>query len=200
MSSEMTKSLAIAGGVIGIIFLTVISTLMVQRIEAAPVATAPAVITAPVPAATVAAPVNTATVSVVPVVAAPQIVNVQPHYVAEIMPFRSCHDEWETVYSQPYDNNPAAGAVFGGAAGALAGNLLSHGHCRIPGTIAGAVIGAIGGSAVQSSMDQPQAQSVLTTVCHTHYLKKMVQHGYAVTYLYSDGHERTKIMPYAPTA
>lgn len=198
MSSEITKSLAIAGGVLGIVALTVVGTLGVERIEAAPVTTAPVTTAAPAPIA--AAPVNTAQNTTIPVVAAPQIVNVQPHFVTEIIPFHSCHDEWETVYSQPYDNNPAAGAVFGGAAGALAGNLLSHGHCRVPGTIAGAVLGAIGGTVVQSSMDQPQAQSVLTTVCHTHYLKKMVQHGYAVTYLYSDGHERTKIMPYAPTA
>jgi uncharacterized protein YcfJ len=200
MSLEMNKTLGIVGGIVGIVFLTVITTLTVQKIDAAPIATAQAA-TAP---ATPAQVLTTATNAVSNPAAAPaqstepQIIDVRPHYITEVVPYRSCRDELEPVYAGSPGYFPA-GAMVGGAAGALMGHSIGHGRGRIVGTIAGALIGAVSGDAIQQSMQQPQVQMMETVVCHTHYLKKTVQHGYEVTYL-MNGHERTRIMSYNPTA
>ena len=202
MSLEMNKTLGIVGGVIGIIALTVVTTLTVQKIDAAPVATAQAATVTTANPAQVLTTAASAVNNPIPTVNAdankPQIIDVRPHFITEVIPYRCCHDELEPVYAGSPGYFPA-GAMIGGTAGALMGHSIGHGRGRIVGTIAGALIGAMSGDAIQQSMQQPQVQMVETVVCHTHYLKKTVQHGYEVTYLIN-GHERTRILSYNPTA
>lgn len=198
MNSEITKTLAIAGGVLSIVFLTVIGTLMVQRIEAAPMPTQIPLASSASSSNIISTASSAITTASQPLLAnEPQVISVRPHYITQVIPYRTCHDELETVYVQPGDNFPGAGAMVGGAAGAVIGHTMGHGRGRIAGTVAGALIGALSGNAIQSSIDQPVPETIETTVCHTHYIKKTIQHGYEVTYALN-GREVTKIMPVPP--
>jgi uncharacterized protein YcfJ len=185
MNSSSKKALLFTGSILGVVALSAGTTLIVQKLGAASVATA-------VPVATrVQAPA-------LPATDVAQVISVKPHYIEHSTPYQHCEPVQHLVYLTPHEHFPA-GALLGGAAGAFAGHSFGRGHGRIVGSVVGAALGALGGSVVQSSMDHPKPHWVYSTVCSTHYAEHEIQQGYDVTYSVN-GHTATTVMTTAPAS
>ncbi len=188
MNTSAKKTLAIVGGLIAVVAVTVFGTLTVQvwqkqrALEQAPAVTAEA--TPPAPAQP-------------PTPTLAQVTAVKPHYIVTTKAVRECHPVQHTEYTQPEQKVPVAGTVIGGAAGGLAGSAV-HGHNRDLAIGAGAVLGAVTGAAVQNNMNQPQPQTVESMHCQTHNVASKTRKGYEVTYLYNS-QSSTMLMDTAPT-
>jgi uncharacterized protein YcfJ len=184
--STTKKTLAIIGGLIIVVAVTVFSTVTVQvwqkqkaTEQVPPVAEAP-----PAPPPAPPAPVLA------------QVTAVNPHYIVTSKPVKKCQPVQHTEYTQPQQKVPVAGGLLGGVAGGLAGSAV-HGKNRDLAIGAGAVVGAVTGAAVQNSMNQPQAQTVESLHCETHNVATKTRKGYEVTYLYN-GQSSTVLMDKAP--
>lgn len=126
-----------------------------------------------------------------------RILQVRPHYVYKTVPYESCHMVPRTVVVSHGRNPSGLGAVLGGVAGGIAGNQIGQGRGNIAATIGGSVVGAIVGNEVERNADRPQARTIYTEVCETHYIKKAVKKGYEITYSY-EGQKKTIIMKNPP--
>ncbi len=194
MHQEAKKGMLLTLGAIGLVGLGAIAAVLLLKFTATPAPKpadpAPVVAAAPVPE--------------VPATPMAQVTSVQPHYTIQSYPTRVCHHVPHTVLvgAPPgaHSGSTGLGAVVGGIAGGALGNQVGQGRGRTAATIGGVVLGALAGNSVEGNMNQPpppQAETVVSKVCHTQYIHKSVVSGYDVGYVYN-GQPGTTHMTYAP--
>lgn len=186
MSPNTKKALAIIGGIIIVVAVSVFATLTVQVWHKQNAAIETAAVEPVVPPAPPAPPA--------PVMA--QVTAVQPHYVTSTKPVKQCKPVQHVSYPPQQQKPPIAGAVIGGVAGGLAGSAV-HGNYRDAAIATGAVVGAATGATVQNNMNKPQPQVTESMHCTTHNVTSKTQKGYEVTYV-SNNQSTTMLMDTAP--
>src|SRR5579872_5362669 len=171
MSSDTKKVVLLLSGALGIAFIAIGTTLIIQKLNQ------PAPQPAPVPV------VAQQTQPQQPPMA--QVIAVKPHYEDVSAPHKSCKQVAHVVYEQRDNGAPIAGAAVGGIAGGMIGHSIGgNDHAKMISSAAGAAIGALSGGYVQKSIEQPKPQTVYSTQCSSYHSTKSVQKGYEVTYTY----------------